>query len=397
MQYPHAIIIKLDYTTGLQTSRILAGYGIPVIGIADNPNHYCCKTNSCKRVIASKTSNEELIQTLIGLGKTLSEKSVLIPCSDDSINVISLHREKLKEWFHFVLPEHDTLELLTDKEKLYKYCIDNNYSIPSTFFPKNESDLDDIERVIKYPCILKPKKNDIEWQSLFEHKAIKIDNPEQLYKSLGLCLNSGVEPILQEWIEGEESNIYQCYFYFDTNHKPLLSYTSRKIRQWPVDMGEACLVEDNHNEILIKEALKFYSTIRFIGITSLEIKIDEKNGNHYIIEPDVSRPNTSIGLVEAVGVPILHALYCDALNLPLENGIKIKKRGAKWICIRTYLLASWANYLQRRLTLSESLKSIYGVKSFAVLSLRDPVPFIYDMIDLFMYKFKRLPLIRRIY
>lgn len=397
MQYPSAIVIKLDTTTGLQTSRILAGYGIPVIGIADNHNSYFCKTNTCQKIIASKTSGKELLQTLLDLGKTLDTKSVLIPCSDESVHTISLYRDKLKKWFNFILPEHDTIELLTEKERLYKYCIDNNHSIPPTFFPKQKSDLNDIAGVINYPCMLKPNRNDMKWLSLFGHKVIKINTQEQLYESIELCLNSGVTPILQDWVEGEESNIYQCYFYFDADQNPLYTYTSRKIRQWPVEIGEACLVEDNHNEMAIKEALKFYSTTRFTGLTSLEIKIDVKNGNNYIIEPDVSRPNTSIGLVEAVGVPILYTLYCDALNLPAKNSIRTKKKGIKWVCIRTYLFASWANHLQRRLTLLESLKSIYGVNSFAVLSLRDPAPFIFDMFDLFMYKFKRLPFIRRLY
>ena len=32
-----AVIVGLDCATGLQTVRVLNGYGIPVIGIADNP------------------------------------------------------------------------------------------------------------------------------------------------------------------------------------------------------------------------------------------------------------------------------------------------------------------------------------------------------------------------
>ena len=48
---PYAIVIGLDCFTGLQTARILAGRGIPVIGIASDPQHACCRTKACENVL----------------------------------------------------------------------------------------------------------------------------------------------------------------------------------------------------------------------------------------------------------------------------------------------------------------------------------------------------------
>ena len=36
---PYAVLIDMDYLTGIQTSRILAARGVPVIGLAKNPKH----------------------------------------------------------------------------------------------------------------------------------------------------------------------------------------------------------------------------------------------------------------------------------------------------------------------------------------------------------------------
>jgi hypothetical protein len=43
-QPPNAVVIGLDSVTGLQTARILSKHNVPVIGIAKDRGHYCCKT-----------------------------------------------------------------------------------------------------------------------------------------------------------------------------------------------------------------------------------------------------------------------------------------------------------------------------------------------------------------
>lgn len=383
MQRPHAVIIKLDSITGLQTSRILARYGIPVIGIADNPDNFCCRTNSCKQVLTANTSNEELIDILLKLGKELGGKSALFPCSDDSVLTVSRYREALKDLYGFVIADHEIIDLLMDKAKLYQYLTRGGFSIPTTYFVSNKSDLEEISNKVPYPCIVKPPRPTRTWSKYFDKKVLKIRNPEELHAICDNCLRATDIFIIQEWIDGKDSNIYQYYYYFDKNHKPVINYTSRKLRQWPIVLGEASLVENCLNEPVPRESIDIYSNIQYKGIISLEIKIDEKSGKHFIIEPDVARPNTSIGLVEASAVPILYTMYCDALDMPLPPYTAPKHTGVKWISFGRDLLASRAYYNRGELTFKEWLNSIRGVNTFAVLSIRDPVPFIIDEYDIF--------------
>lgn len=383
MQKPHAVVIKLDSTTGLQTSRILARYGIPVIGIADDPNHFCCRTNSCKKVLAANTTNEELINTLIKLGKESAGKSVLFPCSDDSVLAVSVHRETLKDWYGFVIADHEIIDLLMDKVKLYRYLERGGFSIPPTYFVRNKSDLEETANKVPYPCIIKPPRPTQTWSKYFEKKVLKMRNPDELYAVFDNCLRAADILIIQKWIDGTDSDIYQYYYYFDKNYKPIINYTSRKLRQWPIMMGEASLVENCPKDPVPRESIDIYSGIRYRGIISLEIKMDEKNARHFIIEPDVGRPNTSIGQVEASGVPILYTMYCDALGMPLPHYTAPKHTGVKWISFGRDLLASRAYYNRGELTFKEWLNSIRGVNTFAVLSIRDPIPSIMDAYNFF--------------
>lgn len=383
MQRPHAVIIKLDSITGLQTSRILAQYGIPVIGIADNPEHFCCATNSCKKVLTANTSNGELIDTLIKLGKELGGKSALFPCSDDSVLALSLYGELLREWYGFVIADHEVIDMLMDKVKLYKYLIQGGFPIPPTYFISENSDIKEIANKLTYPCIVKPPRSVKSWAVHFENKVLKIRSPEELYAIHENGLRATNIYIVQEWITGKESDIYQYYYYFDKNHKPIINYTSRKLRQWPIELGEASLVGNCPDDPVPRESIDIYSGIHYKGITSLEIKMDERNGRHYIIEPDVGRPNTSIGQVEASGVPILYTMYCDALDMPLPPYIAPKHTVVKWISLGRDLLASRGYYIRGELTFKEWFNSIRGVNTFAVISIRDPIPSIIDAYDLF--------------
>ncbi|MCA9968006.1 MAG: hypothetical protein KC423_27360, partial [Anaerolineales bacterium] len=89
IQKPPAIVIGLDCMTGLQTARILARRGVPVIGIATNPDHYCCQTNVCERILRANVKTEEFIIALENLARGLKQKAVLIPCTDMSVLQIS--------------------------------------------------------------------------------------------------------------------------------------------------------------------------------------------------------------------------------------------------------------------------------------------------------------------
>lgn len=116
--------------------------------------------------------------------------------------------------------------------------------------------------------------------------------------------------------------------------------------------------------------------IKFRGIGSIEFKLDNSSGRYFIIEPNIGRPVTRIGLVEAAGVPILYMMYCDASGLPLPSCDGQRYAGVKWISLHQDIRSAWAYYRMGRLSLGGWLKSLYGVKSFAVLSMRDPLPFI---------------------
>ena len=131
---PYAIVIGLDSFTGLQTARILARRNIPVIGIASNPQHPCCRTKVCESVLPADTGNVDFIHLLQALGPSLGGSAVLYPCADMSVLMISRHRRSLESWYRFALPTEEMVELLMDKTRFYRYAQQEGFPVPATFF-----------------------------------------------------------------------------------------------------------------------------------------------------------------------------------------------------------------------------------------------------------------------
>ena len=87
----HAIVLWLDDgTTGIQTARILSRRGIPVVAIAKDPRHPCCRTNVCQRIVFPDADSQNLASDLERLGPSFDEKPVLFPCQDDTVLFVSI-------------------------------------------------------------------------------------------------------------------------------------------------------------------------------------------------------------------------------------------------------------------------------------------------------------------
>ncbi|HML94526.1 MAG TPA: carboxylate--amine ligase [Thermodesulfobacteriota bacterium] len=371
-----AIVIKLDSITGLDTARILSGYGIPVYGIADDRRHYCTKTGACRGVFFTDTSGDGLVGMLLDLAAKFKSKPVLFPCSDESVRLISARRETLREFYNFVIPDDDVLLMYMNKESFYRRACQKGFPVPDTFLLETGSGLESLSDEAEFPLIVKPALKSPEWIECFKDKVIKVNTRAELGGVIERASKITKGIIVQKWIKGGDSNLVSSIFYYGRNGALQASFVSRKLRQWYTENGDACLAEECRNDEVARIARELLSGTGFSGIGSIEFKLDDESGEYYILEANVGRPVTRIGMTEAAGVPVLYTMYCDASGLPLPRDREQKYRGTKWISFHRDLQASWKYYRDGKLTIWGWLKSLYGVRSFAVLSLRDPMPFI---------------------
>jgi D-aspartate ligase len=376
---PPAIVVGMDSVTGLQTARILAGHGIPVLGIARDPGHPCCRTTACRQIMTADTGGEELVSVLLALAPELERPAVLIPCTDQSVLVISRNRERLTERYRIALPEPEVVEMLVDKARFYAFAQRIGLPIPTTLILRNRDDATEAAGALRYPAILKPALKTRAWER-HARKAYRISTPEELLACYDRYAALAESLVVQEWIPGTDTDHYTCNAYFGTDGAPLVTFTTRKLRQWPIFGGEACLGEESDNEVVRKETVRLFGSVSHRGLAYLEMKQDARTGAYLIIEPNVGRPTGRSATAEAAGVELLFTLYCDLAGLPLPENRHQLFRGVKWIHMRRDVQAALHHWWRGDLTLAGWLRSLRGRKKEALFSWRDPLPFWADLV-----------------
>ena len=355
---------------------------MPVIGIAKNPRHFCCRTNACRKIITADTANDELINALVKLGPTLADKAVLFPCTDMSVLQISRNREQLATWYEFALPAPDVVELLVDKIGFLEHAQREGLPIPTSFILKNRADVEHAAQNLTFPCILKPPLKTSAWESQTKAKVFEVRDEEHLFELYDRCSQWVDVLLVQELIAGEESDLFTCNCYFNKDSEPLVMFTSRKLRQWPPRTGTGCLAEEAHNDTVTHETIRLLKSVRYRGLGYVELKRDRRTGKYFIIEPNIGRPTGRSAMADASGVELLFAKYCDLTGRPLPSENTQKLDGTKWIYWRNDVRSAFYYWRKGELTLGDWFRSLQGKKTCAVWSWSDPVPFFADVLNL---------------
>jgi D-aspartate ligase len=377
---PPAVVIGLDHATGLQTARILAQRGVPVIGIAADLRHPCCRTRVCRSILAADTAGPGLVDVLLALAEKQRERAVLFPCTDLAVLELSRRRAELETAFHLVLPAAKMLETLIDKGEFSAWAESEQLPIPLTRRLRTHVDLELAIEVLRFPCILKPAVKTDGWKRNTRAKGFRVEDATELKILFERCVGWAETLIVQEWVEGSDGQHFTCNCYFDRAGEPLVTFTSRKLRQWPITGGEGCLSEEVRNDAVREITLRLFGRAQLRGLGYVEIKQDVRTRQYLILEPNVGRPTGRSAQAEAAGVELVFTQYCDALGMPLPEGREQRYGGRKWLYFRRDLQSSYYHWRRGELTVREWLRSLRGPKTDALFSWTDPLPFWADLL-----------------
>jgi predicted ATP-grasp superfamily ATP-dependent carboligase len=372
---PAAVVVGLDSTQGLQTARILNDRGIPVIGVVSRSDYYASKTRVCRNIIVAKTNKPTVIDALVDLGPSLSQKAVLIPCLDMAVKLVSDHREVLDEWYHVNLPRSETVDLLLDKVEFYQYAEREGLPVPKTRVLRSRADAERAAEELAFPCIVKPPWRPNEWVTHTKSKAFHVSSPDELLATYDTYGRWADALIAQDWVPGGDDHHYSCNTYSNSRAELLVSFVSQKLRQWEPVTGRGCLAVEARNDTVLNETLRLLSSLSYTGLGYLEMKRHTVTGEHFIIEPNVGRPTGRAAMAEAAGVELMYTMYCDTLGLPLPDNRHQRYEGVKWVHLLRDLQASLYYWRAGSLTFLEWVRSLRGKKAYAILSVRDPRPF----------------------
>ncbi len=370
---PPAVVVGADNTTGLQTARVLAARGIPVIGLAADPGHYCCRTRALDRVVASATSGPALVATLERLAAGLGDRAVLVPCTDASVATLARARHALPDTYRLPLPEAEVVHTLLRKDTFATHAARHDIPVPTTLLVRDEATAARVPDELGFPCVVKPPMKTPAWEGA-AGKVVTIGSDHE-WRRLWPTLHALASPlVVQAWVRGGEDQLLSCNAYAFADGREPVTFVSRKLRQWPRHTGTTSLGEVVDEPEVAELTRRLLATIDYHGLLYVEAK-RTPDGGLVVIEPNVGRPTGRSALAEACGVELLLTLYHDALDLP-QVPSQLRRTDVRWIHWRRDLQASAAAWRAGELSLATWWHSVQGPKARAVLDPHDLRPFV---------------------
>lgn len=322
MTYKTKAVVVGSGLNALGIVRSLAMAGVPVHLLYSDVDAAVHSRFGSRQKI-ERTDGQVLVSSLLEIGKSTSDKPVLYLTEEKTVLTVSERRDELLPYFRIVLPAHDTLTALMHKQGFQQMAAELRSPIPQAVYLRTESNLSALAG-LKYPCVLKPAVKDYGYGAKFQ-KAYVVQTPDeagQLYRQIAPTLS---DLIVQEWIEGSDSDIYFCLQYIAVDGSTVASFVGRKIRSWPPRIGgtASCTAAPEYQEKLSALTTDFFRQVGFVGMGSMEFKRDPRDGEFYMVEPTVGRTDfqEEVASIHGVNIP-LHA-YCDQLGIKSQKATEI--------------------------------------------------------------------------
>jgi predicted ATP-grasp superfamily ATP-dependent carboligase len=372
---------------GLGIARSLGRQGIPVCLIDDEPSVARASryVRHAIRVPSLRTEQDLLKALALARRKFSLSGWVLYPTREESIVAIAANRDELERDFRVPTPGLDSIEHAWDKREVYRLAEELSIPVPRTWFPRSAEDLAAIE--VDGPVILKPAIKEHFFYATHA-KAWRADTAAELLTAFRRAteIMPASEVIVQEMIPGggEQQYAYSALF---REGRPVASMTARRCRQHPSDFGVAStFVETISLAELAKPSCRFLAAIDYYGLVELEYKRDPRDGDYKLLDVN-ARTWGYHSLGGAAGVDFPYLLFRDQIGMPVEEAHA--RPGVGWIRLTTDVPNALRDIYRGRLSPWDYLRSLRGVDTEAVFSIKDPLPGLYEIALLPYLAFKR--------
>lgn len=224
---------------------------------------------------------------------------------------------------------------------------------------------------VRYPAVVKPGERNAGYSRQFK-KAYRVETVAEALELVRNILAVMPDVVVQEWIAGPDSNIYFCLQYLDRNSRMVASFTGRKIRSWPPEVGgtASCTAAPEAHAELSAITARFFGDAGVTGMAGMEYKRDARSGEMRMVEPTVGRTDYQEEVTTLNGVNLPFAAYCSELGLPIPPVVMIRNR----VVWRVRLEDAQSAQLQRQRAGSGFPRGSH--LSDAMWRWNDPMPFI---------------------
>jgi predicted ATP-grasp superfamily ATP-dependent carboligase len=303
------------------------------------------------------------------------ERWVLIPTTDDVVELIARNTQQLAQVYQLVTPAWEIVRWANDKRLTYQMAHELGVPCPETWYPTCEEHLRALP--IIFPAIIKSAIS-IHLHRALQLKALPANNYEELLAQYRIAarLLKADEILVQEMIPGDGCTQYSVGA-FCKEGRLLLAMTARRTRQYPIDYGlNSCFVEALEMPQLFEPTSKLLRYMRLSGMVEIEFKYDRRNGQYRLLDIN-ARPWGWHSLCRSCGLDFPYIQYCDAQGQPPCH--VVPRYGQHWVRLLTDIPAGIQEMRAGVTTPGAYLRSLLNSTTFSVFDWRDPLPALGDI------------------
>ncbi len=397
------VVSPLDDHMGLDIARSLGAKGIPVFGLDSEsfpPGRFSrfCRHVRCPDPDAE--GGEPYIESLVRFGNNLDRKAVLYPLSDTHVLLISAMRDRLLPFYEFVMPRHEAVIELVEKDGLYAVARRLGIETPSTVPARSPEDLERAAVTLRFPVIIKPQES-TSWlrpgmtsmlrSGLIEGRAKVMlcrDRAELLDRFSRVAVHDPAV-VIQEIIPGSDDHLVYISFYLNRLSQPLAFFAGRKHRVIPTGFGSASYVRSFHDSRIKDLARRILAATEYQGLGGIEFKMDDRDGRYKLIEFN-ARFGMWDGLGTRCGVDLPYLSYRDSLGEAVPLREPVYRDDVAWVDVQRDVRAAVYYRRQGTLTFRAWLRSLRGEKMTAIFDSHDMKPGVAFVLGLVGKAAKRL-------
>ncbi|MBI2717831.1 MAG: ATP-grasp domain-containing protein [Rhizobiales bacterium] len=312
---------------------------------------------------------EALHARLLDVARELGRAAVLIPTDDEAAVLIAKNADQLRP--HFLLPDisPELPETLASKRALFTECVRHGTPAPATIYTQSVAEALAAVADAVFPLVI---KNSEPWTRLSRPVvgSTTIVNSLAEFRQLSRNWPANAQIIIQEYIPPDVAEDWIVHAYCGRSGLPLVAFTGRKYRSWPVQAGVTSAAMSLRNDELLATASAFCKAVGYRGIVDMDWRLDRRDGRYKLVDFNPRLGANFRLFVNTDGMDVVRALYLDLTGQPVPLSVPVLGR-------RFYVEnLDWASLLWGSQRLPRGADSFLRSTALAWFSVDDPLPFI---------------------
>lgn len=364
--------------------RSLAATGIPIYVGSEIKNNPVLHSKYVQRkILFPSYDSVEFIDQLCDFGKTLTHKSVIFSDDDRAILNISNNRDQLKKYYHLLYPDKEMVAKILDKQRFTDLSDTFQLPSPKSYQVSANTDFEEVASVVPYPCIIKPTQRHFWWGDEFlrkvgrYQKAFKCSTESELRDLYHKIAEINPSVVVQEYVKGKVKQHVSANLFVDKKGEVKGYYVAQKFRIYPVRAGTGTYVMTVDNPEIVDISKEIVEKLDLRGLVNIQFKQDSHTKQYKLMEIHARNSLWSL-LGRKAGANLAELYYCHIVDAKNPDKTVIARPGVKYINLSKDVRAFGESWAAGTITLGEWLGSFSGEKVFADLSLIDPIPMLYQ-------------------